>query len=246
MIRVRGLVKSFGGHAVLRGLELDVDQGECLALVGPNGAGKTTLLRILAALSKPTAGTIQVAGTDLGEGAISVRRQIGFLSHEPLLYGDLSAEENLRFYGQMYDVANLRERISVMLHQVDLERSRHDLVRTFSRGMKQRLSIARALLHDPPVLLLDEPYTGLDRRSATMLDAVLQNAGVSARTVLLTTHNLERGLGMCRRVALLAKGEIAYEMDEQNWDLDGFRGVYEQRTAPEGSAPVLDSFGGPR
>jgi heme exporter protein A len=247
MIRVRGLVKSFGGHAVLRGLELDVDQGECLALVGPNGAGKTTLLRILAALSKPTAGTIQVAGTDLGEGAISVRRQIGFLSHEPLLYGDLSAEENLRFYGQMYDVANLRERISAMLHQVDLERSRHDLVRTFSRGMKQRLSIARALLHDPPVLLLDEPYTGLDRRSAIMLDAVLANAGVSARTVLLTTHNLERGLGMCRRVALLVKGEIVYEMNEQNWDLDGFREVYERRAAPEGSASAGDTLaGGPR
>ena len=234
MIQVRGLVKSFGGHAVLRGLDLDVDKGECLALVGPNGAGKTTLLRILAALSKPTAGTVHVAGADLKEGAILVRRQIGFLSHEPLLYGDLSAEENLRFYGQMYDVASLRERISLMLCQVDLERSRHDLVRTFSRGMKQRLSIARALLHDPPVLLLDEPYTGLDRQSARMLDAVLEDAGVNSRTVLLTTHNLERGLGMCRRVALLVKGEIAYQMGEQDWDLDRFREVYEQRVVPQG------------
>jgi heme exporter protein A len=238
MIQVRGLVKSFGRHTVLRRVDLYVDTGECLALVGPNGAGKTTLLRIIAALSKPTAGAVQVAGMDLQEGPIPVRRQIGFLSHEPLLYGDLSAEENLRFYGQMYDVADLRERISFMLRQVDLERSRHDLVRTFSRGMKQRLSIARALLHDPPVLLLDEPYTGLDRRSAVMLDAVLQDAGVNSRTVLLTTHNLERGLGMCRRVALLAKGEIAYEMDERNWDLDEFQQVYERRTASEESASL--------
>ena len=233
MIQVRGLVKSFGRHTVLRGVDLDVKTGECLALVGPNGAGKTTLLRIIAALTKPTAGTVLVAGTDLEGGAIPVRRQIGFLSHEPLLYGDLSAEENLRFYGQMYDVADLRERISFMLRQVGLERFRHDLVRTFSRGMKQRLSIARALLHDPPVLLLDEPYTGLDRRSAVMLDAVLQDAGANSRTVLLTTHNLERGLGMCRRVALLAKGEIAHEMDERNWDLDEFQQVYERRAASE-------------
>jgi len=237
MIRVRGLVKSFGRHAVLRGLDLDVNRGECLALVGPNGAGKTTLLRILAALSKPTAGSVQVAGTNLGEGAIPLRRQIGFLSHEPLLYGDLSAEENLRFYGQMYDVPNLRDRISFMLRQVDLERSRHALVRTFSRGMKQRLSIARALLHDPPVLLLDEPYTGLDRRSAAMLDQVLQEAGGSARTVMLTTHNLERGLGKSQRVALLVNGTIAYEMDERNWDLEGFQQVYEQRALPVEGAP---------
>lgn len=237
MIRVRGLVKSFGRHSVLRGLDLDVGKGESLALVGPNGAGKTTLLRVLAGLSKPTAGRVHVAGTDLAEGATAVRRQIGFLSHEPLLYGDLSAEENLSFYGRMYAVANLRERISFMLRQVDLERSRHALVRTFSRGMKQRLSIARALLHDPPVLLLDEPYTGLDRRSAAMLDLVLQSAGIqeageSSRTIVLTTHNLERGLGNSHRVALLVNGAIVYEMDERNWDLDEFQHVYEQRAVP--------------
>jgi len=244
-IRVRGLVKSFGDHVVLRGVDLDIREGECLALVGPNGAGKTTLLRILSTLSRPTGGEVRIAGADLEDGAIPIRRQIGFLSHEPLLYGDLSAEENLRFYGRMYDVADLGERISFMLQQVGLERSRYDLVRTFSRGMKQRLSIARALLHDPPVLMLDEPYTGLDRRAAMMLDAVLQdtglqnaglqNAGQSSRTVLLTTHNLERGLGMCRRVALLVKGEIVHEMDDRDWDLDRFQEVYEQRVALDGS-----------
>jgi heme exporter protein A len=233
-VRVRGLVKSFGDHVVLRGVDLDVEKGECLALVGPNGAGKTTLLRILATLSRSTAGEVSIAGTDLEEGAIPIRRQIGFLSHEPLLYGDLSAEENLCFYGRMYDVAGLEERISTMLQQVGLERFRSDLVRTFSRGMKQRLAIARALLHDPPVLLLDEPYTGLDRRAAVMLDVVLQNAGQSSRTILLTTHNLERGLSMCRRAALLVKGEIAHQMDDRDWDLDRFQEVYAQRAAPGG------------
>jgi heme exporter protein A len=258
MIHVRGLVKSFGHHTVLNGIDLDVSPGECLALVGPNGAGKTTLLRILATLSRPTAGSVRVAETDLENGAIPLRRRIGFLSHEPLLYGDLSAEENLRFYGSMYDVAELSERIPFMLHQVGLTRSRYDLVRTFSRGMKQRLAIARALLHDPPVLLLDEPYTGLDRQAARMLDAVLEDAalrgsGFSApahahsdapthsdapdartpRTVVLTTHNLERGLGMCRRVALLVDGRIVQEMGEEDWDLGRFQALYEERSRLE-------------
>ena len=235
MIQVRGLIKSFGDHVVLQGIDLDVSKGECLALVGPNGAGKTTLLRILATLSRPTAGSVRVAETSLEDGAIPVRRQIGFLSHEPLLYGDLSAEENLRFYGRMYDVADLERRISELLHKVGLERSRHDLVRTFSRGMKQRLAIARALLHDPPVLLLDEPYTGLDRQAARMLDAVLEDAGLSSRTVVLTTHNLERGLGMCRRVALLIGGRIVHQVDEADWDLDSFQKVYEERSGASAS-----------
>jgi heme exporter protein A len=235
MIHVRGLVKSFGDHVVLRGIDLDVGKGECLALVGPNGAGKTTLLRILATLSRPTAGSVRVAETDLVDGAVPVRRQIGFLSHEPLLYADLSADENLRFYGRMYDVADLGERISFMLSQVGLQRSRFDLVRTFSRGMKQRLAIARALLHDPPVLLLDEPYTGLDRQAARMLDTVLSDAGLSLRTVVLTTHNLERGLGMCRRIALLIEGQIVHQMDGEDWDLDRFQEVYEERSGPRAS-----------
>jgi ABC-type multidrug transport system ATPase subunit len=168
---------------------------------------------------------------DLADGAPQVRRNIGFLSHQPLLYGDLSAEENLRFYARMYDVADVNERISFLLRQVGLERHRHELARTFSRGMVQRLAIARAFLHDPPVLLLDEPYTGLDRRAAAMLDAVLQDVGLGSRTVLLTTHNLERGMSVSHRVAVLVRGQITYQMDEGAWDLDGFRQEYEKQTA---------------
>jgi len=211
-----------------------VAEGECLALVGPNGAGKTTLLRILAALSKPSAGTVRLAGFDLADGAREIRRRVGFLSHQPLLYGDLSGEENLRFYGRMYDVAKLEERVAALLHQVGLEPRRHDLVRTYSRGMRQRLAIARALLHDPPVLLLDEPYTGLDLQAAEMLDAILREVGAGSRTVLLTTHNLEQGLRGSHRAAILVNGKVTYQMSEKDRDLDRFREEYKRQVAKGG------------
>ena len=240
MIQARNLTKSFGGRLVLKGIDLDVTEGERIALVGPNGAGKTTLLRILATLCRPNDGSIRVAGSDLVDGAKEIRRQIGFLSHQPLLYGDLSAEENLRFYGRMYSVSGLAERISALLEQVGLKSSRHALVRTFSRGMRQRLSIARALLHDPPVLLMDEPYTGLDQQAARMLDEVLQEAGAVTRTIVLTTHNLEHGWHISDRTAMLVRGQITYEMSNapdqqgQHEDLDQFRQEYERQTAPAG------------
>jgi heme ABC exporter ATP-binding subunit CcmA len=234
MIHVRGLAKSFGDHAALRGIDLDVAQGERLTLVGPNGAGKTTLLRVLATLSTPTAGSVQIAGMDLRERDGEIRKKIGFLSHQPLLYDDLSGEENLGFYGRMYDVADLGNRIGDVLRRVGLERSRRDLVRTYSRGMKQRLAIARAFLHDPPLLFLDEPYTGLDQQAAEMLDTVLWDVGMSSRTIVLTTHDLERGLAVGQRVAILVKGKIVYQMGETDRDLARFREAYATHTASDG------------
>ncbi len=230
MIHVRGVTKSFGHRVALHGIDLDVVQGECLALVGPNGAGKTTLLRILSTLSRPTAGRVAFDGLDLADSAAEIRRRVGFLSHQPLLYADLSAEENLRFYGRMYDVAHAEERIGELLEWVGLARHRRDLVRTFSRGMNQRLAIARALLHDPPVLLLDEPYTGLDRQAAERLDVLLQEVGLGTRTALLTTHDLERGLSISQRVAVLVEGRIVYQMDRSNWDPEALRSAYEGRS----------------
>jgi heme exporter protein A len=236
MIRVRGLVKRFGPRFALRGVDLEVGKGECVALVGPNGAGKTTLLRILATLSRPAEGSVHVDGLDLAQDANALRRRVGFLSHQPLLYDDLSAEENLRFYGRMYEVTGLGARVTAMLDQVGLVHARRDLVRTYSRGMKQRLSIARALLHDPPVLLLDEPYTGLDRQAAGMLDQILREVGIDSRTILLTTHNVERGLGLTQRVALLARGQVVFEMDTASWDPGQFQQVYDRQVAGS-SAP---------
>jgi heme exporter protein A len=236
VIRVRGLVKRFGARAALRGVDLDVAEGERLALVGPNGAGKTTLLRILATLSKPSEGSVSLAGSDLGGDTTEARRRVGFLSHQPLLYQDLTGAENLRFYGHMYGVPDLEARIASLIGRVGLVSSQHATVRTYSRGMRQRLAIARALLHDPPVLLMDEPYTGLDRQAASMLDVMLQQAGVDSRTVILTTHNLERGLSVSQRAAMLVRGRIVHEMSHEDWDAARFRREYEQQTTGKGLA----------
>jgi len=226
MIEIRNLTKSFGGKMALQGIDLDIAEGEFLTLVGPNGAGKTTLIRILATLTRPTKGSVRIAGCDLvGQGA-EVRRRIGLASHQTLLYDDLSAEENLRFYGRMYEVADLEERITALLERVGLEHRRHDLVRTFSRGMQQRLALARALLHDPPILLLDEPYTGLDQQAAEVLREVLAALVGRSRTVLMTTHNLERGLELCHRAAILVNGRIVHQADKSDLDVSTFREAY--------------------
>ena len=163
MIEVKKLVKRFGMKAVLRGLDFNVQNGEFVALLGPNGAGKTTFLRILASLSRPSLGQVKVAGFALPAQSAAVRQRLGVVSHMPLLYGDLTAEENLQFYGRMYNIPALNERISEVLDLVGLALRRRDMVRTFSRGMQQRLAIGRAVLHDPDVMFFDEPYTGLDQ-----------------------------------------------------------------------------------
>ncbi|GAG11989.1 unnamed protein product, partial [marine sediment metagenome] len=146
MIKVRKLVKRFGLKTVLRGMDFQADQGEFVALLGPNGAGKTTFLRILASLSRPSMGRVKIAGYRLPDQASAVRRRLGVVSHQPLLYGDLTAEENLRFYGRMYGVRDLQSRVAEVLELVGLTPRRRDLVRTYSRGMQQRLAIGRAVL----------------------------------------------------------------------------------------------------
>jgi heme exporter protein A len=210
MIQTRALTKVFGLKPVLRGVDLEVAPGEFVALLGPNGAGKTTLLRILASLSRPTLGSASVAGFPLPSHADEVRRRLGVLSHHPLLYGDLTAEENLRFYARLYGVADAEARIAARLEQVGLAARRRELVRTFSRGMQQRLSIARAVMHDPEVMLFDEPYTGLDQDASSMLDGVLREVAARGRTVLMTTHDLARGLALADRVVILSRGVITF------------------------------------
>lgn len=209
MITVKKLVKRFGLKTVLRGVDFEVQPGEFVALLGPNGAGKTTFLRILASLSRPSIGEVKVAGYRLPNEAAAVRARLGVVSHLPLLYGDLSAEENLRFYGRMYGIVDLEPRITEVLEMVGLETRRRDLVRTFSRGMQQRLAIGRAVLHDPDVMLFDEPYTGLDQDASTMLDEVLKTVAAQGRTVVMTSHDLARAEDLATRFDILSRGVIS-------------------------------------
>jgi len=209
VIRVRKLVKRFGMKAVLRGLDFEVAEGEFVALIGPNGAGKTTFLRILASLSRPSLGEVTIAGYRLPAEAAAVRHSLGVVSHQPLLYGDLTAEENLRFYGRLYSVDGLERRIDTVLETVGLAARRRDLVRTFSRGMQQRLAIGRAILHDPGVLLFDEPHTGLDQDACDMLDGLLRTVSGQGRTVVMTSHDLARVEDLASRFDVLARGVIA-------------------------------------
>jgi heme ABC exporter ATP-binding subunit CcmA len=209
VIEVRKLIKRFGVKTVLRGLDFDVQPGEFVALLGPNGSGKTTFLRILSSLSHASLGDVRVAGYSLPHQAAAVRARLGIVSHLPLLYGDLSAEENLQFYGRMYGVSRPRERITEVLEMTGLEARRHDLVRTFSRGMQQRLAIGRAVLHDPEVMLFDEPYTGLDQDASLMLDELLRTVAAQGRTVVMTSHDLVRAEELATRFDILSHGKIA-------------------------------------
>ncbi len=235
MISVRQLVKRFGPKIVLRQMDFFVAQGEFVALLGPNGAGKTTFLRILASLSRPTMGAVEVGGYHLPHQAANVRRRLGVVSHLPLLYGDLSAEENLRFYGRMYAVDQLDRRIGEVLEMVGLAPRRRDLVRTFSRGMQQRLAIGRAILHDPEVLLLDEPHTGLDQDACNMLDDVLRQVATRGRTVVMTSHDLARVEDLASRFDVLTRGKVVASVQRSEMPRNGLLAFYRQALEDSGA-----------
>lgn len=231
MIEVKKLLKRFGLKTVLRGLDFHVEPGEFVVLLGPNGAGKTTFLRILSSLSRASLGEVRIAGHALPAQAAEVRRTLGVVSHLPLLYGDLTAEENLVFYGRMYDLQNLDSRVTDVLHLVGLEHRRRDLVRTFSRGMQQRLAIGRAVLHDPEVMLFDEPYTGLDQDASTMLDDVLRNVAARGRTVVMTSHDLARAEELGSRFDVLSRGVIAASCTQKDLSAGNLFTFYKQALA---------------
>jgi len=230
MIDVKGLVKTFGPKPVLRGLDFQVSRGEFVALLGPNGAGKTTFLRILATLARPRLGLVRIAGFQLPGEAAAVRRRLGVVSHQPLLYGDLTAEENLHFFGRMYGLAGLPARVKEVLELVGLYPRRRDLVRQFSRGMQQRLAIGRSVLHEPQLLLFDEPHTGLDQEASAMLDGVLREIASGGRTVVMTTHDLTRAADLADRIDILSKGAIATSVRREETDLSTLQALYREVT----------------
>jgi heme exporter protein A len=208
--------KKFGHFTALGGVSIQIHRGEFVTLFGRNGAGKTTFLKIAATLMRPTHGTLRVEGIDIRKEPERARRHIGFLSHNTFIYRDLSALENLRFFCRLYGVDDSHDRLMSLLERVGLRRRANDPVRAFSRGLQQRMGIARVLLHSPSLILLDEPYTGLDAQAVAMLNAVLDEIVAAGRTVILTTHDLEQGLRAATRAMVMDRGKVVLSSDARD------------------------------
>lgn len=206
LLRAAGIRRAFGAAQVLRGVDVTLRAGAMVAVAGPNGAGKTTLLRILAGLMRPTAGDIHVLGAPLERGAVSARRAIGLLSHQSLLYDDLTLQENLTLAARLYDLPDPRARAAAALAEAGLADRANDLPRRLSRGLLQRAAIARALLHGPSILLLDEPFTALDAASANRLRGMLRERLLAGLGIVVVTHDLAEVWDLATHVAVLAAG----------------------------------------
>lgn len=230
-IETEGLAKSFGSSRALSSVDIRVKKGDHLTIFGPNGAGKTTLIKLLSTLAKPSGGSARVEGVDIGSDPVNVRRRLGVVTHSTFLYNDLTVFENLEFYGKMYRVPNLKLRIGEVISQVQLDARVHDRVGTLSHGMQKRAAIARAVLHNPSVLLLDEPESGLDPAAAMMMRGILEALDSGERTVVMTTHNIERGLELADQVAILHGGRVVYQESRKGIDTEIFREVYERCTS---------------
>jgi heme exporter protein A len=227
-IEARALEKWYGPLPAVRGIEFSLSPGEFLTVFGPNGAGKSTLLRMLCGAVRPTRGAVTVGGEEVG-ASDAARRRIGLLSHQTFLYPGLSAAENLDFYARLYGLPRRRERVEAALESVGLADRRADRVRTFSRGMQQRLALARTLLHEPGVVLLDEPYTGLDPHAAAVLRATLDRLRDGRTTVVLVTHNLSQGLEQADRVVVQVAGRWVSDEPRSAVDAAAFERVYTER-----------------
>ena len=225
MIEMHDLTKIYGRNKILDKLDLTIDTG-FLTIFGENGCGKTTLLKILSTLIRKSSGHITIDGLDLEEDGIEIRKRIGYIGHEIYLYDDLTAMENLRFYSKLYGIpdSDFQGKAHELLDRFNLLHRMNDYVRIFSRGMKQRLSIARAIIHEPTILLLDEPYTGLDQRARDVLDEVLFT-NAEGKTIVMTTHNIER-LNLSERIAILSKGKIVYDDSADDMDIDTFKAIF--------------------
>ncbi|WP_296010097.1 ABC transporter ATP-binding protein [uncultured Adlercreutzia sp.] len=224
-LTVEHLTKSFGGRKAVDDVSFTLPEGAFLSVFGPNGAGKTTLLRMLATLSRPTEGTISVGGISLKEEPDRARESIGLISHNPMLYPDLTAEENLLLYAKLYGVENPQKRVIELLDAVGLKHRRLDRVRTFSRGMTQRTSIARALINDPSLVLLDEPYSGLDPHAIEIFDELIESVREN-RTFVMVSHDLDKGLALASHVLVLAKGRVVAFAEKGDVADEEFRALY--------------------
>ena len=226
-IEAHGLVKQFGGRRALDGLDLRLPQGAFLSIFGPNGAGKTTLLRELALLARPTGGELRILGVDALDEPDTLRSRIGLISHKSMLYGDLTARENLAFFASLYGLngPEADARIDELLRLVELDHRANDCSRTFSRGMQQRLSIARALINYPELVLLDEPYSGLDPHAAELFDRLIARVR-AGRTFVMVSHDLEKGFDLCTHALIMARGRAVVCAETAKIDRAAFRDLY--------------------
>lgn len=221
-----GLVREYGAVVAVDRIDVTLAEGEFLTIFGPNGAGKSTLLGMLGGALRPTRGRVAIRGEELAYDVVEWRRRVGILSHRGYLYARLTAEENLRFYGRLFGLDDLGRRIPDRLERVGLGERADFQVRQLSHGMRQRLALARSLLHDPDVVLLDEPYTGLDPSAAAVLRDVLVELRDGRRTVVMVTHNLREGLQLATRIGIQVAGRLAWEGAAAAVDWDSFEHHY--------------------
>ncbi|GAC1456845.1 MAG: ABC transporter ATP-binding protein [Ktedonobacterales bacterium] len=228
-VEIAGLTRSYGPKPVLRGVDLRLARGGRLALFGANGAGKTTLLRVLATLARPDGGQVRILGRDVVRDAAAVRRMVGYVGHEPYVYEELTARENLIFFGRMYGLPDPAGRARELLERMGLAARANDRVHTFSRGLARRLALARSTLHAPAVLLLDEPETGLDEPAFALLRTLVAERARAGQTTLLTTHHLEQGVALADEVAVLARGRVVYTTRSAELDTARLRDAIQQQ-----------------
>lgn len=226
-LEVKKLTKVFGDRKALDNVSFSLPQGAFLSIFGPNGAGKTTMLRMLSTLARPTSGAIRVMGLDVKEDPDKVRDHIGLISHNSMLYPDLTAMENMMFVARLYGIINPEARVRELLRAVELDHRRFDMVRTFSRGMTQRLSIARALINDPDVVFLDEPYAGLDPHAVEIFDELIGGLR-EERTFVMVSHDLQKGFSACTHAMMLARGRVMVCAPKDELDFDEFKGLYRE------------------
>ena len=224
-IDARGLVKAFGARRALDGVDLRLPRGAFLSIFGPNGAGKTTLTRILSTLTRPTSGKLSMLGVDALEDPESLRRRIGLISHKSMVYGDLTARENLELFARLYGVEDPAARARELLGMVELDHRANDAARTFSRGMTQRLSIARALVNDPELVLLDEPYAGLDPHAVRLFDELIARVR-DGRTFVMVSHDLDKGFSLATHDLILARGRVVTFGERDSFSEEEFRATY--------------------
>ena len=228
-LRASQLTKDFGHRTIVKNATLSVQPGEVVTIFGPNGAGKTTLIKILATLLKPTSGKLEIEGTDAIADYSDVRRALGVVIHENLAYPSFSPYENLKFFGQMYGVKQLEHRTTTLLAEVGLQRFLHEPLRIFSRGMTQRFMIARALLHAPSVLLLDEPFSGLDASARQFVLDRIAREQQKGTGIVITTHNTELGYLAGTRFLFMINGELEEIAQKDEIEAETLLRMYEKR-----------------